>query len=202
MAFFKHTAVKRQPFPVGLCIVAVGVDAAPRNGKAQGLKAHLCKQGNILFVMVVKINSYQLHIVFCGCFRPRAFDPVRKDILDGKSFAVLLVSTLALARPRPPSFQPPSHWLAAIAPPHKKFSGSDIFFSFLSAPEYSPPCNLQNGEFPAGIVSFSAGPFQSQTQGQAPAKHQRQPPCRWHPGRNTRQSAGTPGRGSPRRRTA
>ena len=105
MAFFKHTAVKRQPFPVGLCIVAVGVDAAPRNGKAQGLKAHLCKQGNILFVMVVKIHRILRRvIVLCirGQHRQLALDhrhavfAVWQDICVGKAPPALVPAAFAL----------------------------------------------------------------------------------------------------------
>ena len=102
MAFFKHTAVKRQPFPVGLCIVAVGVDAAPRNGKAQGLKAHLCKQGNILFVMVVKIHRILRRVIVLCIHRQLALDhrhavfAVWQDICVGKATPALVPAAFAL----------------------------------------------------------------------------------------------------------
>ena len=57
MALVKNAVVEGQPRLVGLGVVAVGQDAGPRNGQPEALEAHLCKQGDILFIMVIQVDG-------------------------------------------------------------------------------------------------------------------------------------------------
>ena len=56
-ALLEHAAVEGDASRIGLGIVAVGEDAGPRNGQTIALEAHLRKQGNILFVVVVHVDG-------------------------------------------------------------------------------------------------------------------------------------------------
>ena len=58
-----HVVIKLQTCLVRLCLIAIWKDPAPRDGKAEALEAHLREQGNVLFVMVVKINRLMAGIV-------------------------------------------------------------------------------------------------------------------------------------------
>lgn len=53
----KHPLVKAQAFLVWLCVVAVGEDAAPRDGQAQAFETNLAKQRNVFFEAVVKVDA-------------------------------------------------------------------------------------------------------------------------------------------------
>ena len=76
---------------------------------------------------MVKINALASGIEAVGCQRTRikkSHASVRRESPNG--------SMSELAKPRPPSFHPPSHWFAARAPPHKKSSLNIMVSSFLS----------------------------------------------------------------------
>ena len=65
MALVKNAVVEGQSCLVGLSIVAVGQDAGPCNGQPEALEAHLCKQGDILFIMVIQVNGLVAGVEMC-----------------------------------------------------------------------------------------------------------------------------------------
>ena len=56
LAAVEHAVVELQTLLIGFRFPAVGEDAGPVDGGAEGLEAHLGKQGDILLVVVVKID--------------------------------------------------------------------------------------------------------------------------------------------------
>ena len=58
LAAVEHTVVELQTLLIGFRFPAVGEDAGPVDGGAEGLEAHLGKQGDVLFVVVVEINGF------------------------------------------------------------------------------------------------------------------------------------------------
>ena len=65
---------------------------------------------------------------------------------DGGGSFVPPVITSGTESPFPPSFIPPSNWLAAVAPPHRKFSGNLFIccFSLLFRSLYYSGLHLYN----------------------------------------------------------
>ena len=57
LAAVEHAVVELQTLLIGFRFPAVGEDAGPVDGGAEGLKAHLRKEGNVLFVVVIEING-------------------------------------------------------------------------------------------------------------------------------------------------
>ena len=57
LAAVKNAVVKFQALLVGLALHASGEDAGPVDGGAEGLEAHLSKEGDILFVVMIEING-------------------------------------------------------------------------------------------------------------------------------------------------
>ena len=66
MALVKNAVIESQPSLVGLGVIAVGQDAGPCNGQPEALEAHLCKQGDILFIMMIQVNSLVARIEMRG----------------------------------------------------------------------------------------------------------------------------------------
>ena len=58
LAAVKNAVVKFQALLVGLALHASGEDAGPVDGGAEGLEAHLRKQSNVLFVVVVEVDGF------------------------------------------------------------------------------------------------------------------------------------------------
>ena len=57
LALAEHVLVESQTGLVGLSLVAIGEDAGPGQAHAEGLKAHLGKEGDVLLVVVVEIDA-------------------------------------------------------------------------------------------------------------------------------------------------
>ena len=95
-ALIKQIIVEFKSCLVRCLLISLRENPAPCDGNTENLKAHLSKQLDIFFIMMVKINSYQLHIIFCRLFCSRTFDSMRKNILDGKTFPILVICTFAL----------------------------------------------------------------------------------------------------------
>ena len=104
-ALVKHVLIKFQARLVGLLIEAVGVNAAPGDAQAVALKAHLREQGDVLLVVMVKINGLMAGIVVSllalqhssGAVHHRPALRARGDQVHiGQTSAVHVVSALAL----------------------------------------------------------------------------------------------------------
>ena len=103
-ALVEEIVVELQPRLVRLRIVPVRIDAAPRNRRAQHLKPHLGKEGDILPIPMVEVNRRELQIVRGRLLGRRPHDAVRHDVLNIKSLAVRMVRALTLIcgdRPAP-----------------------------------------------------------------------------------------------------
>ena len=59
----KYILVKCKAFLVGLGVITIGEDAAPRNREAQRLETHLAKERDILSVMMIEINGLACRVI-------------------------------------------------------------------------------------------------------------------------------------------
>ena len=101
----EHVLVEGEPGLVGLFLVAIGEDAAPGDGEAKDLKAHLREEGYVLAVVVVEVDSRLGRVVVPGLkveHAPQtatyvvALRPVWDDVDIGKAAAALVITSLAL----------------------------------------------------------------------------------------------------------
>ena len=63
LQFQKYVPVKIQTSLIGRFLHAVGVNARPGDGHAEHLEPHLRKEGNVLLVVMVKINGFVVGVV-------------------------------------------------------------------------------------------------------------------------------------------
>ena len=105
MALIKQVFVVLQAFFVGHSIIAVRQDAGPCDGQAVALEAHLRKEGDILFIMVVHIDGLMAGIIVLPVtfqhfqLTPRHRETVRPKgghIHRSKTLAAVLPCALAL----------------------------------------------------------------------------------------------------------
>ena len=105
MALVEHRIVEGKTFFAGLGVVAVRQDAGPRNGQPEALEAHLGKEGDILFVVVVQVDGLMAGvIVLCVAFQHFQLAPGHRHtvrpkgghIHGGKALAARLPCALAL----------------------------------------------------------------------------------------------------------
>ena len=109
LALAEHVLVKGQAGLVGLGLIAVGEDAGPGQAHAEGLKAHLGKEGDVLLVAMVKIDAGLRgivvavleveHLALAGDHRV-ALGAVRSHVHVGQTAAVHVVGALALVGSR------------------------------------------------------------------------------------------------------
>ena len=109
LALAEYVLVEGQTGLVGLGLVTVGEDAGPRQTHAEGLKAHLGKESDVLFVVVVEIDAGLRgiviavleveHLTLAGDHRI-ALGAVRSYVHVGKAAAVHVVGALALVGSR------------------------------------------------------------------------------------------------------
>ena len=59
----EHTVIESKPGLVRLQFIALRKDARPVDGHSEALEAHLGKQRDVLFVMVVKIHGFMARVV-------------------------------------------------------------------------------------------------------------------------------------------
>ena len=105
----EYVLVEGQASLVGLGLVAVGEDAGPRQAHAEGLKAHLGKEGDVLLVVVIEIDAGLRgiviavleveHLALAGDHRI-ALGAVRSHVHVGQAAAVHVVGALALVSSR------------------------------------------------------------------------------------------------------
>ena len=105
----EHVLVEGQAGLVGLSLVAVGEDAGPGQAHAEGLKAHLGKEGDVLLVVVIEIDAGLRgvviavleveHLALAGDHRI-ALGAVRRHVHVGQAAAIHVVSALALVGSR------------------------------------------------------------------------------------------------------
>ena len=95
VALVNDIIVELQARLVGLCFLAGGENAAPRNGKAVDLEPHARKELDVLFVAVVVINAFQLEVVG-GRLLGDDLEALGQHILDGQALAIFQIGTLAL----------------------------------------------------------------------------------------------------------
>ena len=101
----KKALVKFQPLLVGLGIVAVGQDAGPGDGEPVAFEAHLRKEGDVLFIMVVhvdglmggvKVPGVTVQHLQCAHGHGEAVRAERYHIHAGQAPPALVVCALAL----------------------------------------------------------------------------------------------------------
>ena len=105
----EHVLVKCQAVLVGLGLVTVGEDAGPRQAHAEGLKAHLGEEGDVLLVVVVEIDAGLRgiviavleveHLALAGDHRI-ALGAMRRHVHVGQAAAIHVVGALALVGSR------------------------------------------------------------------------------------------------------
>ena len=109
LALAEHVLVKGQAGLVGLGLVTVGEDTGPGQAHAEGLKAHLGKEGNVLLVVMVEIDAGLRgiviavleveHLALAGDHRV-TLRAVRRHIHVGQAATVNVVRALALVGSR------------------------------------------------------------------------------------------------------
>ena len=109
LALTEHVLVKGQAGLVGLALVTVGENAGPGQAHAEGLEAHLGKEGDVLLVVMVEIDAGLRgivvavleveHLALAGDHRV-ALGAVRSNIHVGQAAAVHVVGALALVGSR------------------------------------------------------------------------------------------------------
>ena len=109
LALAEYVLVEGQASLVGLGLVTVGEDAGPRQAHAEGLKAHLGKESDVLLVVVIEIDASLRriviavleveHLALAGDHRV-ALGAVRSHVHVGKAAAVHVVGALALVGSR------------------------------------------------------------------------------------------------------
>ena len=109
LALAEHVLVEGQAGLVGLGLVAVGEDAGPGQAHAEGLKAHLGKESDVLLVVMVEIDAGLRgivvavlkveHLALAGDHRV-ALGAVRGHVHVGQAAAVHVVGALALVGSR------------------------------------------------------------------------------------------------------
>ena len=93
---------------VGLGVVAVGEDAAPADGHAEHVEAHLREQRDVLLVAVVEVDAVMVGIELVGIdlegdlARPLV-GAAREVVVDGRTAAVCVPGTLELVGGRGPA---------------------------------------------------------------------------------------------------
>ena len=97
----KHLVVKGQPLLVGLLLIPPGEDAGPGDGHAVDLEAHLSKQGDVLFPVMVEVGGLVIGIegVRLGGDGDAAGGIHRapgEHVVDGGASAPFVPSTLIL----------------------------------------------------------------------------------------------------------
>ena len=104
-ALIEQRIVEGQPLFVGLCIVAVGQDAGPRDGQAVAPEAHLGEEGDVLLEVVVHVDGFVRGIVVLviACQHLQLAEHHREavlakgnDIHIGQPAPAFVVGTLAL----------------------------------------------------------------------------------------------------------
>ncbi len=65
-AAVKDAVVEGKAGLVGLLVVAVGEDAAPRDGHAEHVEAHLGEEGDVLLVVVVEVDAVVVGVELVG----------------------------------------------------------------------------------------------------------------------------------------
>ena len=63
--FIKKIVIKLQTSFIGLQLVPIWKNPRPGNGSPVDLESHLRKEGNVLLIAMVEINSFQLEIIWC-----------------------------------------------------------------------------------------------------------------------------------------
>ena len=102
--FIKKIVIELQTSFIGLQLVSIWKNPRPGNGGPVDLEAHLRKEGNVLLVTMVEINSFQLEIICCRTLgnqriaitwrgRHSAF---WSHILNRQSFSIQIIGALIL----------------------------------------------------------------------------------------------------------
>ena len=86
---------------VGLGVVAVGEDAAPRDGHAEHVEAHLGEQCDVLLVVMVEVDTVMIGVEAVGVDVDRNLTRLlvaaaQKMVIDGRTAAVHVPSALKL----------------------------------------------------------------------------------------------------------
>ena len=97
----ENAVVEGEAGLVGLGVVAVGEDTAPRDGHAEHVEAHLGEQRNVLLVVMVEIDAVMVGIEAVGVDIDRDLARLlvaaaQEVVVDGSAAAVHVPSALKL----------------------------------------------------------------------------------------------------------
>ena len=99
----EHVVIELQAGFVGLELVALGEDAAPANGGAEALEAHLGKERDVVAIRVVEVDALVVGIILArhdavGNDARNTIRTARHDVGDREAPSVQVVSALQLMR--------------------------------------------------------------------------------------------------------
>ncbi len=113
--FIKYGIIKGQPLLVGNFVVSIGKDTGPGNRHTIHFEAHIPKQFDILFVMMVKIAGMAFGIIYLVFgMRHSFFDICSSNCIMGLivcNICVKMCPCTVRYRPAFSAFVPPSFYL-------------------------------------------------------------------------------------------
>ena len=97
----ENAVVEGEAGLIGLSVVAVGEDTAPRDGHAEHIEAHLGEQRDVLLVVMVEIDTVMIGVEAVGvdvdCNLTRLLVAAAQEmVVDGRTAAVHVPSALKL----------------------------------------------------------------------------------------------------------
>ena len=114
----EQVIIEFESFFIRLCLVASGENSGPGNRGTESFEAHLGKQGNVFFIVVIKISRFVVRIILSR--KNAVCDPARlvrsadsHDIRNRNSFSAYIISAFNLMS-------------GSSSAPHKIFSHSTL----------------------------------------------------------------------------
>ena len=99
----EHVVIETQSGFIGFGFVAVGENAAPRNGRTEALEAQFAEQGDVVLIGMEKVNPLMIRVAFAGdnaVSNAAGFGdgPGGENVADGRAAPVGVPAALQLVR--------------------------------------------------------------------------------------------------------
>ena len=103
----EYAVIEGQSFFIGLFIIAVGEDPGPVDAHTEAFESHFRHQGNVLFVMMIEINTelggiivVRVRLIYMQIpfDRGESVFTVGNHVIGGKAFAAFIPAAFTLVR--------------------------------------------------------------------------------------------------------